>query len=98
MLLFLQKLLLAYLKTLSRAMSLITFKIICRYYFQPGTLTPAGLIHRTGLRCCGGRSKEGDKVRPLAMAHEFVPVAIETMGTWGARGLAFINELGRRIA
>ena len=41
------------------------------------------------------------KYAPLAMAHEFVPVAIETMGTrgpWGARELAFINELGRRIA
>ena len=25
-------------------------------------------------------------------------MAIETMGTWGACGLAFINEVGRRIA
>ena len=34
----------------------------------------------------------------LSDRHEFVPVAIETLGTWGERGLAFINELGKRIA
>ena len=42
--------------------------------------------------------KKATKYAPLAMAHEFVPIAIETMGTWGARGLSFINEVGRRIA
>ena len=34
----------------------------------------------------------------LADKQDFVPVAIETFGTWGERGLAFINEVGRRVA
>ena len=45
-------------------------------------------------------SAEGTKTSKyayLAVAHHFVPVAIETLGTWGPSGLAFINELGRRI-
>jgi hypothetical protein len=32
------------------------------------------------------------------VAHEFVPVAIETLGSWGQAGLAFVNEVGRRIS
>ena len=27
-----------------------------------------------------------------------MPIAIETLGTWGEEGLAFVNEVGRRIA
>ena len=43
-------------------------------------------------------SKKIAKYSTLATAHEFVPVAIETMGTWGACGLAFVNEIGRRVS
>ena len=58
---------------------------------------------RRGLRAfaCEGKAAESKKVAKyatLATAHEFVPVAIETMGTSGACGLAFVNEIGRRIA
>ena len=38
------------------------------------------------------------KYASLAVAHEFVPVVIETLGTWGMAGLAFVNEVGRRIS
>ena len=27
-----------------------------------------------------------------------MPVAIETLGTWGTAAVSFVNELGRRIA
>ena len=50
------------------------------------------------MSAAAAEQKKATKYAPLATAHEFVPVAIETMGTWGARGLAFINEVGRRIA
>ena len=43
---------------------------------------------------------EGNKVTKyasLSVGYEFVPVAIETLGSWGPAGLAFVNEVGRRI-
>jgi hypothetical protein len=43
-------------------------------------------------------AKKVSKYASLAVVHEFVPVAIETLGTWGAAGLSFINEVGRKIA
>lgn len=67
----------------------------------PDTLAPSHLQGSStvpGSAAAAAEAKKATKYAPLAMAHEFVPVAIETMGTWGARGLAFINELGRRIA
>jgi len=38
------------------------------------------------------------KYASLAVIHEFVPIVIETLGTWGALAAAFTNELGRRTA
>ena len=38
------------------------------------------------------------KYAALAVAHDFVPIAIETLGTWGPAGLAFINELGKKLS
>jgi len=67
----------------------------------PDTLAPSHLQGSStvpGSAAAAAEAKKATKYAPLAMAHEFVPVAIETMGTWGARGLAFINEVGRRIA
>jgi hypothetical protein len=43
-------------------------------------------------------SKKVAKYASLSIAHEFVPIAIETLGTWGGAGLAFVNEVGRRIS
>jgi len=37
------------------------------------------------------------KYASLTTAHEFVPVVIETLGTWGPAGSSFINEVGKRI-
>ena len=34
----------------------------------------------------------------LAAAHEFVPIAIKTMGPVNASGVALLNSIGRRLS
>jgi len=34
----------------------------------------------------------------LSVAHTFVPIAVETFVAWGPEAIAFVSELGRRIA
>ena len=51
-----------------------------------------------GAAAATSETKKITKYSLLSDRHEFVPVAIETLGSWGERGLAFINELGKRIA
>ena len=41
-------------------------------------------------------TKKISKYLALADNHEFVPVAIETFGTWGELALAFVNKVGKR--
>jgi hypothetical protein len=42
-------------------------------------------------------SEEAYKVyAALSVAHEFVPVVIETLGTWGSEGIAYLDEVVRR--
>ena len=38
------------------------------------------------------------KYAALAATHCFVPVAVETLGSWNEEGLSFITELGRRTS
>ena len=67
----------------------------------PDTLAPSHITRsaaEAGSAAREAESKKATKYALLATVHEFVPVAIETMGTQGACGLAFINEAGRRIA
>ena len=37
------------------------------------------------------------KYRELARNYIFIPVATETMGSWGPAGLSFVKEIGQRI-
>ena len=46
----------------------------------------------------GSETRKSAKYAALSIAHEFVPVAIETLGTWGSAAITFVNELGRRIS
>jgi hypothetical protein len=39
-----------------------------------------------------------NKYRDLLPSHIFMPVAVETMGSWTVEGLGFIKDLGRRIS
>ena len=66
----------------------------------PDTLAPSHL-HRSSIEA-GAAAAEAElrkcaKYAPLANVHDFVPVVIESLGTWGKSGLSFINDLGRRI-
>ena len=67
----------------------------------PDTLAPSH-IQRSSVQA-GSAANSAEEIKTakytaLSLVHEFVPVAIETLGTWGSAGLAFINELGRRIS
>jgi len=42
-------------------------------------------------------SNKEAKYRQLANSHIFIPVAIETAGTWNIRAVELVQELGRRI-
>jgi hypothetical protein len=67
----------------------------------PDTLAPSHLQRSSteaGTAALESEAKKVSKYASLAVVHEFVPVAIETLGTWGAAGLSFINEVGRKIA
>jgi len=58
-------------------------------------------LQRSAQSAGSAASEEGIKTQKyasLAVAHEFVPIVIETLGTWGASAAAFTNELGRRTA
>jgi hypothetical protein len=67
----------------------------------PDTLAPS-YVQRSasepGAAAALAEIKKSAKYSALAVAHEFVPLAIETLGTWGKEGLGFVNELGRRIS
>ena len=58
------------------------------------------LLRHFGTVTVGGdaESTRATKYASLATVHQFFPVAFVTMGTWGACGFAFINDVGRRIA
>ena len=66
----------------------------------PDTLAPSHLQRSSagaGAAAAVAEANKSAKYASLAVAHEFVPVVIETLGTWGTAGLAFVNEVGRRI-
>ena len=67
----------------------------------PDTLAPSHVQRsaaQAGSAALSAEEAKISKYAALAVVHEFVPVAIETLGTWGSAGLDFINELGRRIS
>jgi hypothetical protein len=43
-------------------------------------------------------ARKEDKYINLITTHTFVPIALETMGPISAKSLAFLRELGRRLA
>ena len=66
----------------------------------PDTLAPSHLNRTSVDAGAAARVAESSKITKyasLAVVHEFVPIALETLGPWGPAGLSFVNELGRRI-
>lgn len=66
----------------------------------PDTLAPSHVnrsANNAGAAAEVAESVKRAKYALLAIDHDFVPVVIESLGTWGKEGLSFVNELGRRI-
>src|SRR4029077_14342453 len=67
----------------------------------PDTLAPSQLQRSSteaGTAALASEAKKVSKYALFAVVHEFVPVAIETLGTWAAAVLSCINEVGRKIS
>ena len=60
---------------------------LLRHSQEPGHTCPRG----------GSYKSSGAKYLSLPAGHQFVPVAVETMGTMGPRTLLFLKELGKRM-
>ena len=66
----------------------------------PDTLAPSYVRRSSveaGASATLAEARKQAKYSSLSTTHDFVPVAIETLGAWGSLGAAFVNELGRRI-
>ena len=67
----------------------------------PDTVAPSYVAKsaaEAGSAAAMSETKKISKYIALSDKHEFVPVAIETLGMWGELALAFVNEVGRRVA
>ena len=67
----------------------------------PDTLAPSHLHQSaaaSGAAAALAERKKNDKYQVLSITYEFVPVVIETLGSWGESGLALVSEIGRRMA
>ena len=60
-------------------------------------LTIADTATTAGAAADKAASNKEAKCRQLANSHIFVPVAIETAGTWNNRAVELVQELGRRM-
>ena len=56
---------------------------------------PGYMCCRQGCSCC--RREESQQYANLGQAYFFMPVAIETLGVFGPKTLAFVKELGRLV-
>ena len=72
----------------------------------PSRLEPIGMSrtsYRCQATCAAGKvvaaveERKVSKCANLGLAYLFTPVAIETLGTFGPKTLAFVKELGRRV-
>ena len=66
----------------------------------PDTLAPSHVkksAEAADSAAASAESVKAQKYASLATAHDFVPVVLETLGTWGTLGPTFVDELGKRI-
>ena len=66
----------------------------------PDTLAPSHLqasASRAGAVAEQSEATKISKYATIATTHLFIPLAFETLGTWGQEARKFISELGRRI-
>ena len=51
----------------------------------------------SGKAAIGGEKRKDRTYEKLLRNYIFVPIAVETFGSWGPRGLKFVKEIGRKI-
>jgi len=67
----------------------------------PDTMAPSHLKQSSmasGAAASVAEKRKRDKYSELATTYDFVPIAVETLGAWGADALVLTAELGGRIA
>src|ERR1051325_6162423 len=68
---------------------------------SPDTFAPSHL-QATSLQAGAAAQKaeatKTTKYATIALMHVFVPLAFETLGTWGEDAIRFVSDLGRRIS
>ncbi len=67
----------------------------------PETLAISHIASTSALAGQAATAAELNKITKYAdmtPSVEFVPIAVESLGVWGAEGLHFVNDIGRRIA
>jgi hypothetical protein len=70
-------------------------------YTCPDTLAASHLdrsVLGAGVTASDAETRKRAKYGLLSAQHDFVPVAIETLGAYGDDAMHFIRELGRRVA
>ena len=59
-------------------------------------------LHNSAIQSCAAADTAADnkvtKYAHLATTHIFVPIAVETGGSWNAQAIEFVQDLGRRIS
>ena len=67
----------------------------------PDTLAPSHVNTTSRIAGSAADAAEANKLvkySDMQNSYDVTPVAIETLGSWGQRGMQFINEIGRKIA
>ena len=70
-------------------------------FTSPDTMAPSHLKQSSmasGAAASVAEKRKRDKYSELATTYDFVPIAVETLGAWGADALVLTEELGGRIA
>ena len=58
---------------------------------------PSQCAKEAGKAVIGGEKKKNNHYEKLLRNYIFVPIAVETFGSWGPKGLKFIKEIGKKI-
>jgi len=64
----------------------------------PDTLAPSPLFKTSLVAASEAETHKKAKFQALALTNTFVPIAVETLCTWGEEALSLVAELGRRIS
>jgi hypothetical protein len=67
----------------------------------PDTLAPSHLNHAViapGTKAANAERHKQTKYAALSTTYNFVPMAIETLGTFGDEASVFVQDIGRRIS